>query len=225
VREKFADQEKFIAANQGRLMYHLLREGTVQRIIGSAAAKPVPAGSPKPAVSPNFIHTVRGLRSGELSYGVKQGLTQFLLTADAATGEEHIFQVLDLGNHMRSVTVKGSHDKRFSLVVHNRLGVGNDHLRMSVDGIPLSAAGDLKISIKPGIGGVELVSAGQRINGTVSFEYRRGRDTLNSRFALDEMDGLRIVPSTFITNNRLKVSRITSLFGDAVSSSVVGPVT
>jgi len=225
VREKFAEQKKFIADNQGRLMYHLLKEGAVQKIIGTAAAKPVPAGSPKPPVSPNFIHTVRGLRGGELSYGVKQGLTQFLLTADALTGEEHTFQVRDLGNHMRSVTVKGSHDKVFHLVVHNRLGVGHDHLRMSVDAIPLSAAGELKINIKPGLGGVELVSAGQRINCTVSFEYRRGHDTLNSRFALDEMDGLRIVPSTFITNNRLKVSRITSLFGDTVSSSVVGPMT
>lgn len=224
VRETFARQQKFIAANDGRLMYHLLKEGAVQKIIGHAAVKPVPAGAGKPAISPNFIHRVRGLRGGELSYGVKRGLTQFMLTAKAETGEEHEFQVRDLGNHMRSVTVKGSRDKRFRLVVHNRLGVGNDHLRMVVDGIPLSAAGDLKINIKPGLGGIELVSAGQRINSTVNFEYRRGRDALNSSFALDAMDGLRIVPSTFITNNRLKVSRITSLFGNALSSSMVAPM-
>jgi hypothetical protein len=125
---------------------------------------------------------------------------------------------------MRSVTVKGSHDKRFHLTVHNRLGVGNDFLRMSVDAIPLSAGGELRINIKPGLGGIELVSAGQRIDSTVSFEYQRGRDTLNSRFALDGMDGVRIVPSTFITNNQLKVSRITSLFGKAVSSTLVMPM-
>ncbi|MEO7457991.1 MAG: hypothetical protein ABIY52_17170 [Gemmatimonadaceae bacterium] len=224
VRERFVRQEKFIAANQGRLMHNLLVEGAVQKIIGDAAVKPALGGTAKPGISPNFIHTVRGLRGGELSYGVKRGLTQFMLTAEAGTGEEHTFEVSELGNHMRSVTVKGSHDKQFQLVVHNRLGVGNDHLRMSVERVPLSAAGDLRINIKPGLGGIEMVSAGQRINAMVTFEYRRGRDSLKSSFALEATDGLRIVPSTFITNNRLKVSRITSLFGKSLSSEMVGPM-
>jgi hypothetical protein len=32
---------------------------------------------------------------------------------------------------------------------------------------------------------------------------------------------VRIVPSTFITDNRLKVSRIATLFGDSVSSRLI----
>ncbi len=53
---------------------------------------------------------------------------------------------------------------------------------------------------------------------------RRRSDSLSSRFALDGQDGLRILPSTFITDNLLKVSRIASLFGQSMSSSVVLPM-
>ena len=97
-------------------------------------------------------------------------------------------------------------------------------VNFAVDVVRVSKKRTVIVDIKPGLGGIELVSAGQRIQGTVKFEYQRGRDALSSRFALDAMDGLRIVPSTFITNNRLKVSRITSLFGDALSSAMVVPM-
>lgn len=74
---------------------------------------------------------------------------------------------------------------------------------------------------KPGIGEVELFSAGQEINATVHFEYASRGETLNSRFLRKEQEGLRVVPSTFITSNQLKVSRIGKIFGDSLSSILV----
>jgi hypothetical protein len=133
-------------------------------------------------------------------------------------------KVKDLGTHSNAVTLTGYRDKVVSLQVHNKLGVTSDYLKMQVDNIPLAAGGDLQLNIKPGIGGLELVSAGQTIQATVTFEYLRRSDSLNSKFALDGQDGLRILPSTFITDNLLKVSRIASLFGQSLSSSVVLPM-
>lgn len=193
----------------------------MKEIIEGAAAN-LPKGSdPYLGISKNYIHTTRGLRGGKLQYGVKQGLSQFMLTADTAAGEAHRIEVKNLGSHTNTITVKGNRDKVFSLLVHNKLGVGNDHLRISIDKIPLTAGGELTINIKPGIGGVELVSAGQEIKATVTFEYVRRGAEMVSKFELKEKNGLRFVPSTFITANQLKVSRINAIFGDALSSTLV----
>jgi hypothetical protein len=221
IREKFARHPEYVAANQGRLMLHLTDAAVTKEILASALGKVPTAVDPFPAISKNYIHTTRGLRGDRLQYGLKQGLTQLLLTAETAAGETHTIQVKDLGTHTNAITLKGYRDKLFSLQVHNKLGAGKDHLRISIDGIPLVAGGEVKINVKPGIGGVELVSAGQEIKATVSFEYVRRGTELKSKFELKEQNGLRVVPSTFITANQLKVSRINTLFGDSLSSKLV----
>ena len=95
---------------------------------------------------------------------------------------------------------------------------------MTIDNLPLTAGSDLQINIKPGIGGVELVSAGRPINSVVSFEYLRGRTSLSSKFQLKGKDGLRFAPSTFITSNQLKVSRINTLFGASLEGTLVNAI-
>jgi hypothetical protein len=202
-------------------MFYLLDTAVVKEILGSALDKAAAPLDAFPPISKNFIHTTRGLRGGTLQYALKRGLTQLMLSADTAAGETHNIQVKDLGTYTNAITIKGYRDKVFNLQVHNKLGAGKDHLRISIDRIPLAAGGELKINIKPGIGGVELVSTGQEIKAAVSFDYFRQGTRLQSKFELKEQGGLRIVPSTFITANQLKVSRINTLFGNALSSKLV----
>jgi hypothetical protein len=221
IREKFARHPEYVATNQGRLMLHLMNASVMKDILASSLGKVPTVVDPLPAISKNYIHTTRGLRGGRLQYGIKQGLTQLILTADTAAGDTHTIQVKDLGTHTNAITLKGYRDKVFSLQVHHKLGVGKDHLRMSIDSIPLTAGGELKINVKPGIGGVELVAAGQVIHSTVSFDYVRRGVSLSSRYEVKGQNGLRVVPSTFITGNQLKVSRINTLFGDSLSSTLV----
>jgi hypothetical protein len=221
IRQQFSRQAGFVVANQGRMMYRLADSAVVKKILGSAIDAAQTASDPSPAVSKNYIHTTRGLRRGSLQYGVKQGLSQFVLSAETAPGETHSIQVKDLGSQTNAITVKGNRDKVFSLLVHNAIGAGGDHLRIAIDGIPFVAGSELKINIKPGIGGVELISAGQTLKATVSLAYLRQGARLTSRFEVNEHDGLRVVPSTFITSNQLKVARINKLFGDSLSTTIV----
>lgn len=180
-------------------------------------------GNGFPSVSRNYVHTTRGLRSGRLCYGIKQALTQLLLESETSAGETHVIEANNLGTHTNAITVKGYRDKVFSLHVDNKLGAGRDHLRVSIDGLPLVAGGELQINVKPGIGGVELVAAGQPIRVGVTFDYVRRGARLSSRFELEGQDGVRVVPSTFITENRLKVSRIDALFGAPLATRLVEP--
>jgi hypothetical protein len=224
VRETMAKQQEFVAQNQGRLMMHLADEGVLEAVLAAAGSRLTPIVDSYPAISPNFIHHTHVVRGGQFLYAVKQGLSQMVVTAPADTGELHVLKVKDLGTHSNAVTLTAYRDKVVSLHVHNKLGVTSDYLRMQVDNIPLAAGGDLLLNIKPGIGGLELVSAGQTIQATVTFDYLRRSDSLSSRFALDGQDGLRILPSTFITDNLLKVSRIANLFGQSLGSTSVLPM-
>jgi hypothetical protein len=221
IREKFAAQADYVSANQGRQMLHLMNSAVAKEIIGSVVANPSGGVKTFPSISKNYIHTTRGLRGGRLQYSLKQGLSQMMLMSETAVGETHVIKVKDLGSHANTITLKGYRDKPFTLYVHNKLGAGRDYLRMTIDNVPLTAGSDLQINIKPGIGGVELVAAGQPINSVVSFEYLRGRTSLVSKFQLNGKDGLRFAPSTFITSNQLKVSRINTLFGESLGGTLV----
>jgi hypothetical protein len=224
VREMMAKQPEFVAQNQGRLLLHLADEGVLAEVLAAAGNRLEPIIDSYPAISPNFIHHTQVVRGGQFEYALKQGLSQMLVTARAETGELHVVKVKDLGTHSNAITLTGYRAKVFSLQVHNKLGATTDYLKIQVDNIPIAAGGELQMNIKPGIGGVELVSAGQAIQATVSFEYLHRGVSLSSAFALDGQDGLRILPSTFITDNLLKVSRIASLFGQSLGSTVVVPM-
>ena len=224
VRRRLARSPKFLAANNDRMMHHLVDTPQMKEILGTITTPAVEIPHLYPDISPNFIHTLRSLRSGKLEYGVKHGLSQFMLTAEAAAGDQHTLQVKELGTHANEISIQSSRAKIFRLEVHNRLGVGNDHLWITIDNIPLAAGSELKINIKPGIGGVELISAGQQIKAQVKFDYASQGAKLTSSFVLQEQDGLRIVPSTFITSSQLKVVSIDKLFGETLSSRFVPPM-
>ena len=224
IRSQFAlpARSDYVTKNQGRLL-HYLNDPMMREIITAAIAN-MPTTNPFPAVSKNFIHHTRGLRGGRLEYAVKHGLNQFRLVGETASAETHKIEVKDLGTHTNTVTIKGVRDKAFNLEIHNKLGVGEDQLQISISRIPMAAGGELKMNIKPGLGGIELVSAGQEIKGNVSFRYLKGSSEIRSTFAIREEDGVRLVPSTFITANQLKVSRINNLFGDSLASKLIKPI-
>ena len=56
---------------------------------------------------------------------------------------------------------------------------------------------------------------------SVSLDYVLRGMSLSSKFEVKGEDGLRIVPSTFIIGNQLKVSRISTLLGNSLSGTLV----
>jgi hypothetical protein len=196
IRELFERHPEYVAANNHRLMYRLADTGLVREVMSAALAGTPPGAG---GVSKNYIHRLRALRRGRVQYGIKEGLSELLFVTDGAAGDYDTFRVKDLGTHTRTVSVSSSRDKALRVLVSNRLGGGADYLRMDIDGVALVAGKELQINPRPGIGGVEL----------------------SGRFDLKEQDGLRVVPSTLVASNQLKVSRINALFGAPQSSTLV----
>jgi len=218
IREKFEQNPEYVAANNHRLMYTLTDARLVKEVMSAALAKPKPGSG---AISKNYIHGLRALRRGRMQYGIKEGMSEILLTADTTSGDLETIRVKDLGTHTKTISVLSNRDKTFRVLISNRLGAGRDYLRMDIDGIAIAAGKELLINARPGIGGVELVSNGQQIEARVEVHYVRGGVELKGRFELKEQDGLRVAPSTLIASNQLKVSRISVPFGAPLDSKLV----
>lgn len=241
IRRALAQQEDFVAANEGRLMIHLLHES--RNRLGAATpsdSQPSPAilsnvaaSSVAPAAlqtlvplmrsSNNFVHTVRGVRRGELRYAFKQNLTEVMFSGESLTGDIHTLQVRDLGTQTNTVKLTSSRDKAISLVVHSRVGVGRDQLRLRLDRLLITAGQEMNFSIKPGLGGVEVVSAG-KIAAHATMDLVSKGVLYSGKFDLTSEQGMRVLPSTFITNNALKVAQIDRLFGDSLKTMLIKSV-
>ncbi|MFT3957298.1 MAG: hypothetical protein QM722_23825 [Piscinibacter sp.] len=225
IRRAIEANESFVAANEGRLMIHLMQGTRAQQagLAGAAAAAVAPGLqglAPLPRASGNFVHTLRGLRRGELRYAFKQGLTEVMIGGESQAGDLHTLEVRDLGTHTSTVKLQSSRDKSVSLVVHSRLGVGRDQLRLQLDGLALSAGQALSLNIRPGLGGVDLVGAG-KISTRATLEVVRRGVRYQGRFDLASEQGLRVLPSTFITSQALKVAQIDQLFGESLKTMQV----
>ena len=235
VRRAVSAHEAFVAANEGRLMVHLL-QGTPTRLAGSvlsntgvgnaASATGAPALQalgPMLQSSSNFVHTLRGTRRGELRYAFKQGLTEVMISGASVPGDVHTLQVRDLGTQTNTVKLHSSRDKTLSLVVHSRIGVGRDHLRLELDHLPIIAGQEMSLNIKPGLGGVEVISGG-KVSARATLELVSKGVRYQGTFDLASDQGLRVLPSTFITNKALKVAQIDRLFGDSLKTMLVKSV-
>jgi LGFP repeat-containing protein len=172
----------------------------------------------------DFVHTVTGLRKGgKLRYVVKQGLTEYGLHSTLQVGERVQVQTSALGSSAGEIRIASERDKRVRLVVRNRLGIRDDYVSLTLDGIPVSAAEELRLSPKPGIAGIELVGQVAGREAALAVEGLLDGRRFGGRFAVPLEKGVKLKPSTVVTQGLLGVAGISHLFGDAVGGSLIEP--
>jgi hypothetical protein len=118
-----------------------------------------------------------------------------------------------LGTSASHVDIKADRDKKFRLEVSNKLGVAGDHVRVAIDQLPAEANKPLQLNLKPGLGGLELVTTAGSAKASVSVDAVIGGKTVKSTFTVPIDGGARLKLSTILSNGTLGVSRIDRLFG------------
>ncbi len=231
IRRAMEEQREFVAANEGRLMHHVMRRPN-GGVSDRAIARPdfferIAAGTglirQPSALGAGIVHQLRGVRRGQFQYAIKQGLTEVLVSGESLTGDQHELRIRDLGTHTSSFGMVSSRDNLLSIRVHTRLGVGRDHLRMQIDGLRVAAGQSLKLNVKPGLGGVEVVSGGA-ISARATMQLHRRGARFEGVFKISEERGVRLLPSTMLTNKQLKVAQIDELLGESLRTRLVNPV-
>jgi hypothetical protein len=111
--------------------------------------------------------------------------------------------------------------KLFNLQITSSLGASKDTLKVTIDGIPVEAGKELELNVKPGLGGLELLTANQTATAAVAIDAVVDGRPMARRFRVPVAGGIRLKPSQVLSDSVLSISRIDHLFGPVVSSQVI----
>lgn len=195
-----------------RTVHHVLNDPQTKAILSrevSSILGHIATGN----ASLNFIHKVKGIRNGSLGYIVKHGLSEIQIGSPLKLSEQHKIEVNDVGTGKGTVHLDSGRQKLVRLQIANKLGVKDDRIRVTIDKIPVDSARKLDVNVKPGLGGLEMVSIGQRINASVLVDAVIEGKIIKRRFNLPLQGGVRIKLPSLLTENALNFSRIDQLFG------------
>ncbi len=195
-----------------RTVHHVLNDPAMKAVL-SREVSSILGRVAKGNAPLNFIHKVRGIRNGNLGYVVKHGLSEIQIGSSLKVSEQHNIEVNDVGTSKGTVHFGSGREKLVKLQIANKLGVKDDHLRVTIDRIPVDSARKLDVNVKPGLGGLELVSMGRQINASVLVDAVIGGKIIKRRFNLPLKGGVRIKLPSLLSENALNFSRIDQLFG------------
>ena len=121
--------------------------------------------------------------------------------------------IKDLGLPTSVVNMKTSKDKTISLDISNHLGVGNDRVKINISNIPAAAARQVQLNIRPGISGIDIIADSRQTNATISVETVIDGKSSKYQYETNIEGGMRLRPSSILTDGELKVGKIDNLFG------------
>ncbi|GAB3858999.1 hypothetical protein GCM10028801_19730 [Nocardioides maradonensis] len=188
----------------------------------SEAAQVAINGTIAALLSDEFTHTVRGADNGRFDYTIKQGLTEIHVGSAITAAEQMSVRVSGLATSKSVVEVTSPVAKTIDLRVHHKLGVGPDHLGITVSGIPIAPDASVVVNPKPGLGGLEIVAGGTtQVDLAVTVDTVLGGRPVTQRFTVPMQGGARINPAPVVDQGALQVAQIDAVFGPALSKAVI----
>lgn len=201
------------SAVKDRNLMHVVNDKKMMAKLSPAAASALTNLAKTSAIDKNFTHKIRGVNNGQLVYAIKNKLNEFRLESGIKSSEQSTIQTKDIGTASSVVNMICNENKTVKLEITNKMGVGNDDLKITIDKIPAAVGKELSMNIKPGIAGLDILTVAEKVNAQVTVSGKLDGKAYNNTFGVDIEGGLRIRPSTILTSNELKVGKIDNLFG------------
>ena len=152
-----------------------------RRTIRAVANTPLPG---------DFRHAIMGKRTDSLDYAAKHELSEFHLISDLISAERIQIGIDCLGTSVNTVEVKARRDK---------LGVAGYHVQLPVEQHAVSSAAPLQLNLKPGLGGLELINSGARMETGLEVGAVIDRQSIRRSFRLSIEDSIRLNLSSVLS--------------------------
>jgi hypothetical protein len=170
----------------------------------------------------DYSHQTSGARDGAFKYVLKYAASEFRMEADLLERETHTVHVADLGSSKNVIRITAERSKLATLQFSTRMGAGADEVTVTMEGVPLDPNGELALNVKPGLGGLELLTGvPETPEATVSVDATVDGRRVLRRFAMPLTGGVRVKLSQVLGDSEMSVSRIERLFGPVVASQTL----
>lgn len=168
-----------------------------------------------------FDHRLRGRRAGKLEYALCTAMTAVKLETQIRQGEIANLNTRDLASSKQSLSIKTRLSKKVDLIYETRLGASKDRVEVEISNMAAAAGKPLEINLRPGIGGVDLVTSSERVNAQIKIKAKISGKTIQRRYTVPIQDGARFHLSKALDDGNLSISHIDRLFGCPASSKIL----
>ena len=170
-----------------------------------------------------YDHKLVGKRNGTLDYLVRVALNTFRVETRIGLRETVALTARDLDSSLQQLSLTAPTDRTIQLTHQARLGGGKDFVQMKLSGVPAKANAPLQFSVRPGMGGADVVGIADGPNVRLELESRVGGRLTKRTYALPTEAGLRVEIGPAIDQGDLLFSRIDQPFGPQRDLRVLRP--
>ena len=163
----------------------------------------------------SFSHNIKGNRNGKLEYYYKNRFSEIKLESTLNLNESHKIDIKDSTDGCR-INLNSQRDKKLSLTVKNKIGVGGDSLTYTVKDAAIGAKNGLEACIKPGIAGFEIANKGNTTNLNVMVDIRTNGKVTAKSFVVPIEKGVSLKPLSILSEGALTISDIESIRGKII---------
>lgn len=167
--------------------------------------------------SRNFIHKVKAKKNGKFDYLFKHQFTEVKIDSEMNKNEVIDISMRDVGTSKHTLKLDSLKSKMTNITIINKLGLKGDYIKLTLEKVPLAKAKGIEISLKPGLGDLELIAPAQIQNINIKMEAKVDGKPLIRKFNLPAVGGTRLRLASLLEENTLRYINIDRLFGKALN--------
>jgi len=169
--------------------------------------------------SNQIVHQIAGSKKGILSYLMKNPMSFYEIGAAINKGETNKITTTKPGTDAMLVGMESAVGKTMKLLMENRLGVGKDVVKVTIDRIPVGADKKAEFNLQQGLGAIDIIGSADRVQALITVETNIDGKLSKKSFNTSIEGGMRIQPATVISSNELLAGKIDKVFGQLQESS------
>ncbi len=174
--------------------------------------------------SRNFIHKVKGQNNGKFDYLFKHQFTEVKIDAQMSKNEVIDVSMRDVGTSKHTLKLDSLKSKTTNIEITNKIGLKGDYIKLTLENVPLTKTKGIELSLKPGLGDLELIAPAQIANINVKVQAKIDGLPVSRKFHLPAVGGTRLRLASLLEENTLHYMKINHLFGNVLDAGSINGI-
>lgn len=165
-------------------------------------------------------HGIKGLKEGELRYGMKQALNEFGLQCPIAKGEQNMLSLEQMATKDELLNYKAGKDKLTTLRLNKKLG-SSDSIGVTILNAPAKTNLDLKMGVSPGLRYLDILHGEVMPNMEIVVDAVINNKKSKYAYTARSEGGTRLFLSQAFQQGDMKAASISHIGGSGTQYSIL----